>query len=235
MKILIIQTSWFLNENQDFKSLRYLINKGYDKSRKRFNLIQTQRIRSIDSLIQDLGISENQQFYLYLFIDEEITGHRPFGDETVESCFDCDVDEVSIDLDNIETFLVPDRFILDNDVINKCIATIAFKSMKDPKEFELTLYTSFMKSIGYKFLNYVLDQKLFPSSMTKGQKNLIIIAECVKEYNLDKYYQNFCEFKVVEDNILIKVDNEKNLDENIWWKASRDFHLTILERIIDLN
>ncbi|KAI5953540.1 hypothetical protein KGF54_002912 [Candida jiufengensis] len=236
MKILIFQTSWFLHPNQEFISLRQLINKGYDKSRQRFNLIETQRIRSIDSLIHDLGITKDQQFYLYLLIDEEINVKRHFENEVIESCYQCDIPEREIKFDKqIDIQIVSNDFELNHDKINQCIATLAFKSLNSPNEFELTLYTSFMKSIGYKFLNYVLDNRMFSSTMIQNLTELVIVAECVKEYGLDEYYQKFCNFEMVEDDLLITVDNEKNLDDNVWWKASRDFHLSLLNKKIQLK
>ncbi|CAK9438377.1 uncharacterized protein LODBEIA_P26010 [Lodderomyces beijingensis] len=246
MHILAFDTAWFLQPNQSFHVIRNLINKGYSKARKKYNVITSPRILSPETVLRDLGISANGDsvFIMYLLMDEDLKhGKRDFANEDLDSSFNCDVPFKQLQFADVAVEYVASDFHLVEDTLDSCIATLAFASMdNEPNAFELTCVASFMPTMGYRFLNYVLNEQVLPLEMLnrgRAQKEnqeenngkLVIIADCVVEHELVSYYEQKCKFAKV-DQVLIRADDEMNLDPDVWWSSVRDFHLARVRRTI---
>ena len=78
----------------------------------------------------------------------------------------------------------------------------------------------------------------FQGSLNDFQ-TIIIHADVIKEHGLVEYYTKKCSFtKSSQEDILIKVDNGQKVDNGVLEKgilASKNFHLSFLERIIHIE
>lgn len=184
-EVLVIPYSWIHSSrpNSKFIGLRQLINRSYDKPRYKFGIIQTPRIKTVDSLLNDLSIGIDDEICIYLLLgsqtifDKLETYHgyiRDFSKEAtnVEESFQCDIPADFYHFFNLDRLdsevsvqVVDDDFELDHNVLRRVIASVGMRSFhgeSDPKskDFELTSFTSFMRNTAPRFLEYVINECL---------------------------------------------------------------------------
>lgn len=157
------------------------------------------------------------------------------------------------DIKTAKISFVDSDFEFTEEALNRCIASVGLRSFHgtvkpDTKEFELTAFTSFMRNTAPVFLDFIINQCLLDSGRfeqisLQGTLNdfrtIIIHADVIKEHGLVEYYTKKCSFtKSCQEDVLIKIDNQQNVEDGILEKgilASKDFHLSFLERVIHIE
>ncbi|KAG8204478.1 Biofilm-induced protein [Candida albicans P76067] len=157
------------------------------------------------------------------------------------------------DINTAKITFADSDFEFSDEILNRCIASVGLRSFHGKakpatKDFELTAFTSFMRNTAPVFLDFIINQCLLDSERFEkisfqGSLNdfqtIIIHADVIKEHGLVEYYTKKCSFtKSSQEDILIKVDNGQKVDNGVLEKgilASKNFHLSFLERIIHIE
>ncbi|KAI5953541.1 hypothetical protein KGF54_002913 [Candida jiufengensis] len=257
-EVLILPTSWFRNPKTDLSNLRYLINKGYNKPRKTFGIIETLRIISTDSFFDDLAVLPNDQlnFFLLLGTEEKFQNlenngiYRDFKDEDVQNAFGCDIPKEYrslfplSDLPNAKIKIVDSDFKLDDSYLKRVIASTGLRSydkVSKPgeKDVILTTYCSFLSHAASDFLDFlisncILNPKIFKalySEPLSDFKTIVIHADCIIEHNLIDYYTGKCKFFKSNKPDISIASAAGGYKQVI---ASRNFNIGFLYRRIDV-
>ncbi|KAI5961565.1 hypothetical protein KGF57_001690 [Candida theae] len=241
-EILFLPKSWFHGARHSFANLAKILNKGYDKPRLKYNILQTQRIPSVDSLLENLILTPDDELGVFLLLggekefallkDQGLV--RSFDDNSVESAFDCDIPTEFVSYFDLEklsesTLTVADaNYVLSDQTVDRVLATLALRSydkQSSPniKPFILTAYTSFMKNAASNFLEFVLnhlllDPKYFNILSNTGDiskyERLSIHADCIVEHGILGYYTSKCRFEDAGERLLVKVGSVIDEDDS---------------------
>ncbi|KAI5969508.1 hypothetical protein CANMA_001576 [Candida margitis] len=232
LEIVFLPSPWF-RARCSFPNLAKLLNKGYDKPRLKYNIIQTPRIRNSESLLENLAVKPDDEIGIFLLLggEKEFAAlkergfERDFNDDSVESALECDIPpEFSsyFDLDMLNTAQVTiadTSYDFNEKKLNRVIASLGFRSYyknsnQTTKPFILTAYTSFVKNAASKFLEFVLkellvDPKYFNVLSHTGDiakyGRLSIHADCIVEHGLVGYYTKKCSFEATGEKVLVQV------------------------------
>lgn len=145
-------------------------------------------------------------------------------------------------------------FEFTDDILNRCIASVGLRSFhgkynnRGIKEIELTAFTSFMRNTAPVFLDFVIDKCLLTSygfeklsrvGILQDYNKIMIHADVIKEHGLVEYYVRKCMFiQSSKPDIHVTVAEDMKAAEGIFEDgvlAARDFHISFLEREIDVN
>lgn len=232
LEIVFLPQLWF-RSRKSFPNLSKLLNKGYDKPRLKYNIIQTPRIQSDDSLLENLAVKPDDEIGVFLLLGGEKEFEllkaqgveRSFDDDSIESAFQCDIPAEFasyFDLDKLSeapVTVADESYDLSDQVVNRVLASLGFRSyykqsLATTKPFILTAYTSFIKNAASMFLEYVLnvllqDPKYFNALSNTGDiskyERLSINADCIVEHGLVGYYTTKCRFEATGEKVLVKV------------------------------
>lgn len=240
-ELIGIPVTWFKNGNcENVAKLTKIINKSYDKVRFRYGRVGSQRISSHDTFLADLDISTTKPFVIFLFlgppdvfVEARSEGFkRNFSESfSVDDAYDCDiVDPYATQLNdserNIDTKFVGDDFVITTDITNRILGTIGFKKYgvnSKSQDFELTTFTSFLRTSGPKLFHYVA-RNFFAEGHPKFDELLEIRrspraevrlhATIIKDHDLVPFYTNKCGFTPSsKPDVLIKADEDSSLEE----------------------
>ncbi|KAK6198852.1 uncharacterized protein RJT21DRAFT_51655 [Scheffersomyces amazonensis] len=188
-ELLILKKEWFYHHRDDqyrFEGIKKLVNKSYDKSRFKFGIIQTQRIKSSQTIPEDLALQDVDDFNLFILLgSNEVFKKLSYEDgyirdfsqdaTNLEQSYDCDIPEKYYTLfdlskiDDLKITIVDNDFNLDLNIISRSLGSAGFRTYKhttlkdEDIELELTAFTSFMRKAGPKILNLVLDKCILNS------------------------------------------------------------------------
>lgn len=232
LEVVFLPQLWF-RARSSFPNLTKLLNKGYDKPRLKYNIIQTQRIQSDDSLLENLAVNPDDEIGVFLLLGGEKKFHllkeqgfaRNFNDDSVQSAFQCDIPTEFasyFDLDKLSeapVTIADAKFDFNDQFLSRVIASLGFrsyyrKSAQTTKPFILTAYTSFMKNAASKFLDFVLNDLLQDPGYFNILSNtgdiskydrLSIYADCIVEHGLVNYYTTKCRFEATGERVLVQV------------------------------
>jgi hypothetical protein len=241
-ELIGIPVTWFKSDNREsVAKLTRVINKSYDKVRFKYGRVGSQRIRSHVTFLADLGIDSTRPFVIFLFLGPADVFElartegfkRDFSESfSVEDAFDCDVvDSYATQLNDrestIDTKFVRDDFAITADITNRILGTIGFKKYgisSDSQDFELTTFTSFLRSSGPKIFHYIagtffaaggnpkFDELLQIHRSSRAEVRLH--ATIIKDHNLIPFYTNKCGFlPSSKPDVLIKADEDSSPDE----------------------
>ncbi|KAK6463252.1 hypothetical protein DFJ63DRAFT_111424 [Scheffersomyces coipomensis] len=275
-ELLALRKDWFYHHEEQelrFAGLMKIINKAYDKARFKYGIIETTRIKYPNAIPADLQLSTVDGFALFILLGPEKAFQelkekhnytRDFStvSSNLEQSFNCDIPEQylsSFDLNNlndVKITIVDNDFELDDKTTNRVLGSAGFRiyahGNKDDSilDLELTAFTSYMRKLGPKILNLIIDKcllnekllsKLYPTLGPLEQYNKIIIhADVIKEHGLVQYYVNNCTFQQADKKDIFyevsedkKVKSEGTLEEGIL--ATRSFTISFIYREILLK
>ncbi|KAK6456196.1 uncharacterized protein RJT20DRAFT_128021 [Scheffersomyces xylosifermentans] len=190
-ELIILPKEWFFSKEnvaERFEGLTNLINKSYDKSRFKFGIIESRRIRAPTALLDDLLLTDAHDINFYILLGPKSTfdilkkkgeSIRDFSSEptNLSECYDCDIPDSQVPLfplenisDNVTVSIASKDFVLETHFLDRVLATIGIRSYhhfteKNPekaevKDLELTAFTSYMRKTGPKFLDLVIKRCL---------------------------------------------------------------------------
>lgn len=215
-EILAFEKLYFV-ENTDLTPFYNFINKSYAKTRYKFNIINSNRIKSPSSYLNDIQLDDYKDYVSLVLLGPKgvcAQLNRRFDQEAtnLEEAFNCDIpedylDELKFDKNaKVKITRVSNDYNLKTDlyrVLGSCgllLEDILTNSLK----FELSLFTSFMRGLGSKLLDFVIDNYLktlmitdfFHLEMDNEKLTKITLdAVVIRDHNLVDYYVNKCGFK----------------------------------------
>ncbi|CAD1809851.1 hypothetical protein FOB58_002831 [Candida parapsilosis] len=232
LEIVFLPAQWF-QARTSFPNLTKLLNKGYDKPRLKYDIIQTPRIQSDDSLLENLAVKSDDEIGVFLLLggEEEFKSlkeqgfERDFNDTLLQNAFDCDIPaEFASYFDLAKLTKAPvtiadASYELSDQIRNRVLASLGFrsyykKSAPTTKPFILTAYTSFIKNAASLLLEFVLNELLQDPTYFNMLSNtgdiskydrLSIHADCIVEHGLVGYYTTKCRFETIGDKVHVQV------------------------------
>lgn len=238
-ELLVLPAVWFLdetrNEEEQFGSLTKLINKSYSKPALKYNIIQTTRVKSPKSFLEDFSIrKQNGNFTLFLLLAPEKSiskirhkyqFYRDFEKptSTEKEAFSCDIpeeylEELNFTRDsNLEIKVAKKGDVINDDILQRTIGTVGLRNEKKKVtkslDLELTCVTSFMRYAASTMLSKIedilLDEPILLMMVKEGSgpiQAIILHAEVIVEHKLVDYYILRCGFeKSLRNDVLVKV------------------------------
>ncbi|KAG7857726.1 hypothetical protein KL939_002982 [Ogataea angusta] len=195
-----------------------VINRGYDKPRYRYGVIDTPRIKH--SLLRDLNIKDPEQSYLALFL-------APKSDLSIEKD-DSAAEATSKFISKFpEVFFSAHVSQLDDylDIESRILGTVGVK--KIDRGHELTAFTSFYPQLSGKMMDFIHEVGRKIGSKT-------IVADVIAEHNLVEFYEKH-QYREIR-RIPCKIDKQTNLvigsvmEDGV--RAKRDFTMVEMERVL---
>ncbi|KAG7817361.1 hypothetical protein KL928_004096 [Ogataea angusta] len=195
-----------------------VINRGYDKPRYRYGVIDTPRIKH--SLLRDLNIKDPEQSYLALFLAPKSDLSIEKDDSAAEatSKFISKFPEVSFSahVSQLDDYL---------DIESRILGTVGVK--KIDRGHELTAFTSFYPQLSGKMMDFIHEVGRKIGSKT-------IVADVIAEHNLVEFYEKH-QYREIR-RIPCKIDKHTNLvigsvmEDGV--RAKRDFTMVEMERVL---
>lgn len=189
------------------------INRGYDKPRYKYNIIQTSRIKNQQVFVEDLQIYKPDSQLLMLVYTGEGAPSRS---------------EIS-ELQDMEITDADDSFSFDG-IGDECVlGTIGLKAYKDEKGdagLEITGFSSLVTGAGG-----ILLSKAEQITRDMGRPYILAIVIC--EHELVPYYARYG-YEEVGERVLIEIDEkgkvvgESALENDIY--ATSNFHLGFMRK-----
>ncbi|KAG7691908.1 hypothetical protein KL933_002293 [Ogataea haglerorum] len=195
-----------------------VINRGYNKPRYRYGVIDTPRIKH--SLLRDLNIKDPEQSYLALFL-------APKSDTLIERD-DTAAEATNKFISKFPEMSFPTRVSqLDDysDVESRILGTVGIR--KIDRGHELTAFTSFYPQLSGKMMDFI-------HGVGKNVGSKTIVADVIAEHNLVEFYEKH-QYREVR-RIPCKIDKQTNLvigsvmEDGV--KAKKDFTMVEMERVL---
>lgn len=251
MELIILPKCWFFEGSPTkFAPLQKLINKSYDKPRYKYDIIKSSRIKTPTSLLSDLCVTNDDEISIFMLLGPEDKFEkssssfvRDFAASlNLQDSFNCDIPQHLLDdfdfdeSSELTVSIAEPDFQLDNKVLARILGTIGIRSYhskekSEPtiKELELTAFTSFMRNLGPKLLDLVVNKYLLDSYSQYDK--ILLHADVIREHNLVEYYSQKCGFKQ-EDRDDVLIETQDNFAGNGFLEkgvvSSQDFHIAFI-------
>ena len=251
MELIILPRCWFFEGSPTkFAPLQKLINKSYDKNRYKYDIIKSLRIKTPTSLLSDLCFTNDDEISIFMLLGpqdkfEKCSSSfvRDFAESSnLQDSFNCDIpqhllDEFDFDESSELTVSIANpEFQLDNKDLARILGTVGIRSYHSKekteptiKELELTAFTSFMRNLGPKLLDLVVNKYLL--DLYSQYDTILLHADVIREHNLVEYYSQKCGFNQEDrEDVLIKslgnFTGNEFLEKGI--VSSKDFHIAFI-------
>lgn len=208
----------FNADPESLQNLTVLINRAYNKIKFKYDIIIIDRVEDHTTFARDFFLQPGANMYVYLLLGPKETfdelraeGYSrnfsvPFESLTHEECFASDIPEKYVsffeftkDLD-LKINVAANDYKLTKDDLNRTLATLGIKGVKEEpptqKNLEITAYTSYLKHAGKKLLDIVIERCFLDPELFKNHSDLplssfekiVIVADYIKEHNLERFY-----------------------------------------------
>lgn len=255
-ELVILPKEWlFADENpRRFEVLTKVVNKAYSKPMAKFGLIESPRIRAMDSFLKDLRMKAGSECFITLLLGSSDVFDKIRAETGYSRKFDYEL----FPLTNFNTSDIPREYrqyfepltpdtsvkvtvagpstVIDDGIADRLLGVCGYKNipgeLDNVKEYELVSFASFLGGIGPRLLEYTIakylaDLQLEFADQSKVSK-CIIHAVVIKDHELVPYYTERCQFASSgKPDLLIKNSGD---DAPLDVIATREFHLAFLQR-----